>query len=392
MRHANRDSGSATHQQSDLLAAKPFVEVGMGSGNLVSTTSFADARIHVEWYSPAGGEGQLAGNSGVYIQERYEIQVLGSAPAPHAPAIDEAGAIYRIKPADVNASRGAGSWQAYDLWFTAPRFADGKKVADARLSAYWNGVLIHDDVRIPGPSGAAAALGEQAGPGGGAQIGALLLQDHESNAEGAVRYRNVWIAPLESAPASPGPWLDLLREGQWSPRGGQAAFVFADGILTGTTAAHTPNTFWTSHATYGDFELIWEARVHPELNSGLQIRSHVQGGFANRGGGLVGYQIELDPSSRAYSAGIYDERRRGWLHTLGSAPYARRAFRAGEWNRFRVVARGPVIRTWINGIPAAEILDALDGEGHLGFQVHGVGEREDALTVQWRNVRLRRLR
>ncbi|MEM7517254.1 MAG: DUF1080 domain-containing protein, partial [Planctomycetota bacterium] len=212
-------------------------------------------------------------------------------------------------------------------------------------------------------------------------------------AEGAVRFRNVWIAPLRPtalSEASAEPWINLLEQGEWSPRGGAATYTYEEGVLTGTTAPDTPNTFWTSRETYADFELLYEAKVHPELNSGLQIRSHVVGGFENRDGGLMGYQVELDPSERNYSGGIYDERRRGWLYPLHSAPYARRAFRSGEWNKFRVVARGNVIRTWVNGIPAAEIFDVLDTSGHFGFQVHDVGPREDPLTVQWRNVRLRR--
>lgn len=392
MRFANDSTTNATLTQDELLAANPYASVGFGSGDLESTTQFGDARLHIEWFSPPGGEGQQAGNSGVYLQGRYEVQVLGSAPAPHEPRDNEAGGIYSIKAPDVNASKGPGQWQAYDLWFTAPRFRDGEKIANARLTAYLNGIMIHKDVEIPHPTGAAKPGGEEAGPDGEMQIGPLRFQDHSSDAEGPVRYRNVWIAPLESSERKPGEWIDLLDAGTWEPRGGAATFERADGVLRGTTVPNTPNTFWTSKNTYGDFEMTWEAKVHPELNSGVQIRSLVLGGFDQRDGALQGYQVEFDPSDRSYSAGIYDERRRGWLHTLESAPYARRAFRPNEWNRFRVVCEGPVIRTWINGIPAAEIHDAMTLEGHIGFQVHGVGERADPLQVEWRNVRLRELR
>jgi hypothetical protein len=74
---------------------------------------------------------------------------------------------------------------------------------------------------------------------------------------------------------------------------------------------------------------------------------------------------------------------------LAFSPYARQAFRAGQWNHFRVVAQGPVIRTWINHIPAAEIMDAATLEGLIGLQVHGVGERADPLEVRFKNIRLR---
>jgi hypothetical protein len=115
------------------------------------------------------------------------------------------------------------------------------------------------------------------------------------------------------------------------------------------------------------------------------------GDVDNRDGGLRGYQIEIDPTDRAYSAGIYDEQRRGWLAPLHTAPDARRAFRPGDWNTVRVLAHGPVIRTWINGVPAAEILDAADASGHIGFQVHDVGTLEESLRVEFRNARIREL-
>jgi hypothetical protein len=391
MRFAGAPDTPAAFTQDDLLAASPWVEVGEGSGDLVSTTVFADARIHIEWWCPPGGAGQRAANSGVHLQDRYELQVLGSPPAPHAPALDEAGALYGRRAPDVNASAGPGAWQAYDVWFHAPRFRAGRKVADARVSVWWNGELVHDDVELAGPTGSAVAKGEEPGPNGCVQLGPLRLQDHESDAEGAVRYRNVWIAPLDAAEPRPGPWIELLAQGEWAPRGGAAEFALEGGTLTGTSRPRTPNTFWTSRETFGDFELLFDVRVDAELNSGVQIRSQVEGGFERRDGALVGLQVEIDPGARAYSAGLYDERRRGWLHPLGSAPYARRAFETDEWNHFRVVARGPAVRTWINGVPAAEILDAMDTEGHIGFQVHGVGEREPPLRVEWRAVRLRRL-
>ena len=396
--------------QDALIAADPWVGVGMGSGHLLSDVQFGDARIHIEWYSPPGGTGQMAGNSGVYLQDRYEVQVLGTPAGDRPTAIDEAGAIYGVKPADRNASTGPGTWQAYDIWFRAPRFdASGAKLADARMTVVWNGVPVHVDVPVPGPTGAAGRGGEE--PAAGlldaegrrVQLGPLHLQDHASAAEGPVRYRNAWIAPLDPAAAdpgswSPGPWSRLLEspESAWMVRGGEASLRVDRSDprgpeLVGRTVPQTPNTFFTTVAEYGDFELTWEVKVDPWLNSGVQIRSDLIGGPEDRGGGLAGLQVEIDPSDRGWTGGIYEERGRGWLHPLSDAPAARRAFRPTQWNRIRVVATGPLVRTWINGVPAATLFDAVRLRGHIGFQVHGVGELAEPLEVRFRDIRLRPL-
>jgi hypothetical protein len=169
--------------------------------------------------------------------------------------------------------------------------------------------------------------------------------------------------------------------------------------VRGKAELDTPNTYLTTAERFGDFELLFEVKVHPELNSGVQIRSDVEGGFDNRSGQLAGFQVEIDPSERAWSGGLYETGGRGWVHPLHAAPYARRAWRQGAWNRYRVVADGPWIRTWINGVPAAEIYDEARLEGHLALQVHSLASRGDGaapqrepLVVEWRRLRIRELR
>lgn len=388
-----KDRPEDGRSQAELLAAPEYVEVGGGSGDLVSRNSFGDCRLHIEWYSPPGGEGQMAGNSGIYLQERYELQVLGTLAGSQALQPNEAGAIYNVKPASTNASTGPGTWQAYDIWFRAPRFEKGVKTANARITAFWNGTLIHDDVEVPGPTGAATGGAERTDRT--IQLGAIRLQDHASAAEGPVRYRNAWIAPLDPLPASAGPWISLF-DGKsldgWSIRGGTAEFRVEDGEIVGVTRPNSPNTFLVSDREYTDFELLVDFKVHPELNSGIQVRSAVDGGHANRNGRLVGYQVEIDPSPRSYTGGVYDEARRGWLYALVDNPAARGALRRGDWNQLRIVAQGPTLRTWINGVPAADLFDATDAAGRIALQVHGVGDRADALEIRFRGIRLREFR
>lgn len=380
--------------QKEISAAPQYIEMSTDAGDLTSRASFGDCRLHVEWYCPPGGEGQMAGNSGVYLQNLYELQVLGTLPGI-PPQKNEAGAIYNVKAPDVNASTGPGTWQAYDIWFRAPRFKDGKKTESARLTLYWNGTLVHNNVEIASPTGSAAALGEKSTDP--VQVGPLRLQAHASEAKGPVRFRNVWIAPLDPAtatPHKPGDWTNLFDGDSlagWVTRGGKADFRVEGHEIVGTTRPDSPNTFLVAQRPYDNFELLLDVKQDKALNSGIQIRSIVEGGIVNRPGRLIGYQVELDPSSRAYSGGIYEEGRRGWLAPLIDSPYARIAYRPGEWNHVRIVATGPIVRTWINGVPAASMFDAAAIGGHIALQVHSVGDATEPLEVRFRNVRIREL-
>src|SRR5690606_12094724 len=115
-----------------------------------------------------------------------------------------------MKPADQNVSAGPGQWQSYDIWFKAPRFKDGEKTQNARITLVWNGTLVLDDVEVPSGTGMGRQLGEEAGPETDFQIGPLVLQNHESTAEGPVRFRNVWIAPLEADEPQWTDWRPLI--------------------------------------------------------------------------------------------------------------------------------------------------------------------------------------
>jgi len=175
-----RDGGEAGWK----LVGDGAMEVAAGAGDVVSRAEFGDALIHVEFMTPAmpTATGQARGNSGVYVQGRYEVQVLDSYGL--APTLGDCGAIYGKKVADANASRAPERWQSYDIEFTAPRFdAAKKKSASARMSVWHNGIPIHADVEVDGPTAG--------GSEGEAPTGPLLLQDHGN----PVRYRNVWVLP-----------------------------------------------------------------------------------------------------------------------------------------------------------------------------------------------------
>ena len=173
----------------------------------------------------------------------------------------------------------------------------------------------------------------------------------------------------------------------WVQRGGKAIYTVEDGAIVGRTVPNTGNSFLCTEKDYGDFVLELEFKVHPQLNSGVQIRSLSKKEVKN--GRVHGYQVEIDPSDRAYTGGIYDEARRGWLYPLKKDNKARFAFKQKEWNKFKIVAKGDSIRTWLNGVPAADLEDDMTAEGFIALQVHGVGGRKDPLDVSWRNIRIR---
>lgn len=173
----------------------------------------------------------------------------------------------------------------------------------------------------------------------------------------------------------------------WTRRGGDASYTVEDECIVGRTAPNQPNAFLCTNETYQDFFLTLEFKVNEELNSGIQIRSRSVPEYQS--GRVHGYQVEIDPSERAWTGGIYDESRRGWLDDLADNPEARAAFRHNDWNALRVEAVGDRIRTWLNGVPAADLHDDMTPSGFIALQVHGVGNRADPLEVRWRNIRLR---
>ena len=195
-----------------------------------------------------------------------------------------------------------------------------------------------------------------------------------------------WTAAAEEGfvPLSDGKTLD-----GWKQLGGHAKYTVEDGVIVGSSVPNTSNSFLCTEKDYSDFILEYEFKVDPQLNSGVQIRSNSMPEY--KSGCVHGYQVEIDPSDRAWTAGIYDEGRRGWLNTLAENEAARKAFKQNEWNKVRVEAVGDSIKTWLNDVPAADLKDSMTASGFIGLQVHGVGNRAEPLQVRWRNLRIKEL-
>ena len=174
----------------------------------------------------------------------------------------------------------------------------------------------------------------------------------------------------------------------WKQLNGQAKYEVMNGEIVGTTVPNEPNSFLATEQEYGNFILELELFVDTSLNSGIQIRSLSKPDYQD--GRVHGYQVEIDPSKRAWSGGLYDESRRGWLYTLELNPAAKKAFKNFQWNKYRIECIGHTIRTWVNGVPAAHVLDAETASGFIALQVHSVNEkRKEGKKVRWRNIRIR---
>lgn len=169
-----------------------YMEIVPRSGSIQTKQGFGDVQLHLEWASPdpPTGEDQTRGNSGVFLMGLYEVQVLNSFDTQTYPD-GQASAIYGQYPPLVNATRAPGQWQTYDIVFRRPRFDENQQlVAPARLTVFLNGVLVHDNVALTGPTAhhqrPPYAYHEARLP--------LQLQDH---GDSPVRYRNIWVRELE---------------------------------------------------------------------------------------------------------------------------------------------------------------------------------------------------
>lgn len=176
---------------------------------------------------------------------------------------------------------------------------------------------------------------------------------------------------------------------------GKAKYRVENGEIIGTTVFGEPNSFLATEKNYGDFILELDLKMFANMNSGVQFRSLSGNASTEMSNSKIpdrvyGYQAEVDPSPRAWSGGIYDEARRGWLYTLENNPAAKSAFKPTDWNRYRIECIGNHIRTWINGVPCAYVIDDMTPEGFIALQVHAIQNKNDeGKEIHWKNIRIK---
>lgn len=201
---------------------------------------------------------------------------------------------------------------------------------------------------------------------------------------------------------------ELLFDGQtldgWEVLEGEGKFFVEDGAIVGETTAGVKGSYLCTKKSYDNFVLELEFKIDEGLNSGVHIRSGVYeeetttlylSGTLKLGprtfklGQVYGYQIEIDTSERAWTGGLYEAGRRGWLQTLEYNEPARKAFKQGEWNTFRIQAFQDSVKTWLNGVLATDTRDAWCRSGLIGFQLHG--SKDSGKQVRWRNIRIHKV-
>lgn len=185
-------------------------------------------------------------------------------------------------------------------------------------------------------------------------------------------------------------WIDLF-DGQsltgWTQVNGEAPYTIVDGVIRGTNVMDSPNSFLATDTVYSDFVLEFDSRSIGDANSGVQFRTDLAPGTWS---GVVGYQLDIDPTPRRWTGGIYHEGVHLWRHSMARNPACQAAYEHGAWNSYRIEAVGPVIATWVNDVACAHMVGDHHTAGFIALQVHAIGTEESLLGsfTEWRDVRL----
>jgi hypothetical protein len=306
--------------------------------------------MHIEFNVPymPDAKGQGRGNSGVYIQRRYELQILDSYNLE--PKYQDCGAMYKTQPPLVNACKKPGEWQYYDIVFTAAKWEGGKKVKNARITAVHNGVLIHDSFDIPNKTGAGRPEAPTAGP--------ILLQDHGNK----IRFRNIWIVPLNETAKTPNTLTEVEKADGWkllfdgkTSKGWRSAradkfpeygWSIRDGMIVvnaGDGAESRRGGDIITRDLYSNFELKVDFKLTPKANTGIKYFV-IPELLIQKGSALgIEYQVYDDAgrgiSSNKALASAYD-----LFAAKGVDPNP-----AGQWNTAHIVSKDGKVQHWLNG-------------------------------------------
>ncbi len=230
----------------------------------------------------------------------------------------------------------------------------------------------------------------------------------------------LFIAGCQHKPAANDGWVDLF-DGQtlngwkvlnqdWDHPDSKPDFYVEDNmIICNTTLDNQGGGYLVTEKSYDNFILELDVKIDTSLNSGIQCRgqiwdrdtvtSYVAGNAEGtvrqiewRSGYVWGYQVEVDPSERAWSGGLYEPGNRGWVVTLAGNDKARNAFRLLDWNHFKIVMDGNKIQTWVNDVPAVDTTDDMSASGFIGLQFHGAYRQwQDGAKTRWKNIRIKEL-
>ena len=325
-----------------------IMQIVLGAGSITTRRNFRDFQLHLEFNVPVtAAKGQGRGNSGIYIQRRYEVQILDSYGIESK--YQDCGAIYKTKAPDKNVCKKPGEWQYYDIEFTAPKWQGDKKVKNARITVYQNGTRIHNDFEIPNKTGA----GQKEAP----SAGTILLQNHDN----VVKFRNIWIVPKNETP-KPNALTDeeiadgwkLLFDGKtskgWRSARGNTFPTNGWAIKNGTITVNPGDGAESRRGgdiitldQYSSFELKLDFKMTPKANSG--IKYFVIPELLIQKGSAIGIEYQIydvagrDISTNKSLASAYD-----LFAPKGVDPNP-----AGQWNTARIVSDKGNVEHWLNG-------------------------------------------
>jgi hypothetical protein len=173
----------------------------------------------------------------------------------------------------------------------------------------------------------------------------------------------------------------------WETRQGSATYKVEGNQIIGISKFGTESTYLCSKKVYGDFILEVDVKIDMGLNSGIQFRSNSDTNYKD--GEVHGYQAEVDVSDRKWSGGIFDQSRRGWMYPVTMNKQGQEAFVNGDWNSYRIEAIGNTIRTWVNGVQVANLVDNMTAEGFIALQVHMIKNKEhEGLKIRWKEAKI----